>query len=43
MRAVLVMGLWASVVGATELSNEFSLEPPRYGRLLTSVRPHPRH
>ncbi|NRD64266.1 hypothetical protein HRD49_21155 [Corallococcus exiguus] len=38
MRAVLVMWLWASVVGATELSNEFSLESPRYGRLLANVR-----
>ncbi|WP_375744367.1 MYXO-CTERM sorting domain-containing protein [Corallococcus interemptor] len=38
MRAVLVMGLWASVIGATELSNEFSLESPRYGRLPANVR-----
>ncbi|MBN9685958.1 MULTISPECIES: MYXO-CTERM sorting domain-containing protein [unclassified Corallococcus] len=37
MRAVVVMWLWASVVGATELSNEFSLESPRYGRLMANV------
>lgn len=38
MRLTLVVLLWASVAGAMELSNEFSLETPRYGRLLASVR-----
>ncbi|RKG63543.1 hypothetical protein D7W79_40160, partial [Corallococcus exercitus] len=37
MRVVLAVLLWASVAGAVELSNEFSLESPRYGRLLASV------